>query len=245
MSEEGAPPGADARAELVAKLAHEVRGPVTTLRGLAGTALAHYDGLSDQERRDFLELIRTEADRLERAVEHVALALRLDAGSVRVDARVHDLAPVVRAAVEAEDPSGHPVEVRAHDAIEASFDPAHVTTVVRELVRNAVAFSPPEAAVVVAVRPEGDRAVIEVTDGGPGIPSERRDEVFRRFAGWRPVGYETVPGTGLGLFIAEALVSRQGGSISIEDAPGGGTMLAVRLPGVGSRGTGDDDAADL
>jgi signal transduction histidine kinase len=229
----------------VARLAHEVRGPVTTLRGLAGTALAHYEGLTDTERRDFLELIRTEADRLERAVEQVALALRLDAGSVRSDVGAHDAVSVVRAVVETEDPGEHPIEVRAGAPVEASFDPSHLTTIVRELIRNAVLYSPGHAPVVVAVRKDGDDATVEVSDRGPGIPRDRREEVFERFARWRPAGYETVPGAGLGLFIARALVTAQGGSISIEDAPGGGTMLTLRLPGVGSRGTGDDDAADL
>jgi two-component system sensor histidine kinase TctE len=245
VSEDAAPPGAEDRAELVAKLAHEVRGPVSTLRGLAGTALTHYDGLSDEERREFLTLIRTEAERLERAVEHVAMALRLDADSVRPAPGAHDLAATARAVVEAEDPGEHPIEVHADGSIEASFDPSLVGTVLRELLRNAIAYSPPDAAIAVAVRTDGDHGVVEVRDGGPGIPSEQRQAVFARFAGWRPAGYETVPGTGLGLFIARALASRQGGSISIEDAPGGGTMLTVRLPGVGARGTGDDDAADL
>jgi signal transduction histidine kinase len=91
----------------------------------------------------------------------------------------------------------------------------------------------------------GDDALIEVRDRGPGIPPERRDEVFRRFADWRPAGYETVPGTGLGLFIASALVRLLGGSISITDPPEGGTMLAVRLPPEGATESADDDAADL
>ena len=82
---------AEDRAELVARLAHEIRGPVSTLRGLAGTTLTHYEGLDDAERREFLELIRQEADRLERVVEEVALALRLDAGRLTFDRRSADV----------------------------------------------------------------------------------------------------------------------------------------------------------
>lgn len=245
MSDGPAAPGADERAELVAKLAHEVRGPVTTLRGLAGTALTHHDRLSDAERREFLELIRVEAERLERAVQQVVLALRLDAGSVRFDVGVHDLVALVRSAVGSVSAPGATIEVRAEAPVEAAFDPSLLSAVVHELVRNAVAFSAAGDPVTVAVRKDAEDAVIEVADRGPGIPAERRDEVFQRFSAWRPAGYETVPGTGLGLFIARALVRGLGGTISIEDRPGGGTMLAVRLPGVGARGTGDDDAADL
>lgn len=242
---DAAPPGADERAELIARLAHELRGPVTTLRGLAGTAIAHYEGLSDDERREFLGLIRIEAERLEAAVEQIALSLRLDAGSLPVRRDRHDLAAVVRAAVEAERPGDRAIEVEAPRSLDATFDPSAVTTVVRQLVRNAATFSPAGAPVVVSLRQDGREVVLEVRDRGPGIPPERRDEVFERFAAWRPTGYETVPGTGLGLFVSRRLVRGHGGSISIEDAPEGGTMLAVRLPSENTRGSSDDDAADL
>lgn len=243
MSEDVARSDGDHRAELVARLAHEVRGPVTTLRGLAGTAIAHYDGLSDDERKEFLGLIRTEAERLEATVEQIALALRLDAGAIRIEPGRHDLAAIARSAVEAEDVGDHPLRVDAPEPVEATIDPRHLITVVRQLVRNAATFSPPEAPIAVAVRRDGDDAVLEVRDAGPGIPAERRDDVFERFAGWRPPGYETAPGSGLGLFIARALVREHGGWIAIEDAPEGGTMLAVRLPVEDARGT--NDAPDL
>jgi signal transduction histidine kinase len=245
VRDEAPPAGAEGRSELVARLAHEVRGPVSTLRGLAGTALAHYEGLSDEERREFLALIRTEAERLERTVEQVALAMRLDAGSVRFDIARRDVSAIARSVAETQDLQGHPVAIQADDAVEAPVDVSLLTTVLRELLRNAAAFSPPEATIAIATRRDGDHAVVEVRDAGPGIPPERRREVFERFAGWRPAGYETVPGPGLGLSIARRIVLEHGGSISIEDAPGGGTMLEVRLPGVGARGTGDDDAAHL
>jgi signal transduction histidine kinase len=239
------PAGADARADLVAKLVHEVRGPVSTLRGLAGTALAHYDGLSDDERREFLDLLRQEAERLEATVEQVALAMRLDAGTVGFDLRPSDLPELVRAAVARVDVGAHPVAVDADGPLEAVVDAARLTTVVEQLVRNAVTYSPADAPIAVRLRREGGEAILEVLDAGPGIPRERRAEVVERFAGWRPPGYETAPGAGLGLFIATRVVGEHGGSISIEDGPEGGTMLAVRLPLEGARGTGGDDAPDL
>jgi signal transduction histidine kinase len=245
MSRRATTDAAASLAELVSRLAHEVRGPLSTLRGLVGTALTHYEGLSDEERREFLELMRDEAERLEATVEQVVLALRLDAGAVRIDRRPHDLADVVRSAAEAEDVSDHSLEVDAGAAVVAPVDPAHLSTVVRELVRNAATFSPPDAPIVVRVGRAGDRAVIEVLDRGPGIPPGRRDEAFERFTVWRPRGYEAASGPGLGLSIARSIVEEHGGSIAIEDAPGGGTMLAVRLPLEDPRGTPVDDAADL
>jgi two-component system sensor histidine kinase KdpD len=239
------PDDAAGRAEIASKLAHEIRGPVSTLRGLASTALAHYEGLSDDERREFLGLIRHEAERLEATVEQVATALRLDAGSLSFDIRPHDLAGLVRAAVRSVDMGSHPLELEVPDELEAPVDAKHVATLVQQVVRNAATFSPPDAPIAATLRREGSDAVIEVVDHGPGIPEERREEVFERFAGWRPIGYEAAPGPGLGLFISRAIAAEHGGTIAIADTPEGGTMLAVRLPLEGAHGTAGDDAADL
>jgi len=217
------------RAELLGKLTHELRGPVSTIRGLVGTTLQHYDGLDDAERREFLGLIRQEADRLERSVEQVALALRLDAGTVRFDVRRQDLGAIVREAVDAVDVGAHPLEIDA-PAVEAPVDAALTGFAVRQLVENAAAYSPPEAPIAVRLRTDGGDAVLEVVDGGPGIPSERRESVFERFAEWRPVGYEDRPGTGLGLFLSRTIMREHSGDATINDYPTGGTMLVVRLP---------------
>jgi signal transduction histidine kinase len=133
------------RAELVSKLTHEIRGPVSTVRGLVGTTLAHYAALSDEERREFLRLIRREAERLERAVEQVALALRLDAGSLRFDIHPQDLGVIVREAVEAAETADRALEVDVADPVETPVDGFHIALVVRELIGNAVTFSQPDS----------------------------------------------------------------------------------------------------
>jgi signal transduction histidine kinase len=218
------------RAALVSKLTHAIRGPVSTIRGLAGTTLLHYDRLDDGERREFLELIRHESERLERTVEQIALALKLDAGTVRFDIRKQDLGVIVRGAVDATETGEHPLDVTAEDGIEASVDSIQIAFVIRQLLDNAVAFSPGDAPIVVALRRDGADVVIEVRDSGPGIPEDQREAVFERFAAWRPPGYEDRPGTGLGLFISRAIARAHGGDASVADAPAGGTMLIVRLP---------------
>lgn len=218
------------RADLVSKLSHEIRGPVSTLRGLVGTTQVHYDRLSDDERREFLGLIRHEADRLERTVEQVAMALKLDAGSLRFDIRPQDLGVVVREAAQAVDTGDHPLEVDTAESIEAPVDGVLIASVVRKLIDNAVAFSPPDSPITVGLRRDGDDALIEVADRGPGVPPDKREAVFERFADWRPPDYEDRPGAGLGLFISRAVAREHGGEASIADGPAGGTMLLVRLP---------------
>lgn len=212
------------------KLTHEIRGPVSTIRGLAGTTLLHYDRLSEDERKEFLRLIRHETDRLERAVEQVALVLRLDAGSLRFDIRSQDLGEIVREAVEGAETGDHPLALEVLGDIEGPADRTHIGTIVHQLIDNAITFSPPDAPIEVRLRREGSDALIEVIDRGPGIPPGKREAVFERFADWRPAGYEDRPGTGLGLFICRAIARQHGGDASIADGPAEGTMLIVRLP---------------
>jgi signal transduction histidine kinase len=232
------PPAGDRRsvAATVARVTHEIRGPVSTLRGLVATTLAHYDRLTDDERREFLGLMRHEADRLEATVELVSLALRLDAGSLRFDVRSHDLAAVVRDGVEHAQTDDRPIAIEAPDEVPADVDAARIAVAVRQVVENAVRYSPPGAPVVVRVRRDGSDAMIEVVDRGPGVPAERRGSVFERFTDWRPPGYEDRRGSGLGLFVTRAIARAHGGDAWVADDPAGGTMLTVRLP---RRGKGD------
>jgi K+-sensing histidine kinase KdpD len=220
----------ESRADLVSKLSHEVRGPVSTLRGLVGTTLAHYDRLSNDERREFLHLIKNEADRLERSVEQIALALKLDAGSVRFDLKRQDLGEIVREAVESANTGDHPVDVDAAESLETPVDGVLIASVIHQLIDNAASFSPADAPISVRLRRDGGDAVIEVADRGPGVPPDKREAVFERFADWRPPDYEDRPGAGLGLFISRAVAREHGGEASISDGPSGGTMLVVRLP---------------
>jgi signal transduction histidine kinase len=220
----------ESRAQLVSKLTHEIRGPVSTIRGIAVTTLAHYDRLTDDERQDFLRLIRHEAERLERAVEQVALALKLDAGSLRFDIRPRDLGEIVRDAGRTTETGDHPLEVDATEQVRAPADGTLIASAIGQLIDNAVTFSPPDSPITVRIRRDGGDALIEVADRGPGIPPDKRETVFERFSDWRPADYEDRPGTGLGLFICRAIAREHGGEASISDGPAGGTMLTVRLP---------------
>jgi len=217
------------RAEIAAMIAHEVRGPVSTIRGLAGTALSHYDRLTDDERRELLDLIEQESRRLLATVTQASTALKVDASTVSYDIRTNDLGTAVREGIAAADVGTHPITA---DLAEGLFDLDRrwIVEAVRQLLDNAAKFSPPEAPIHVATRLEDDGATIEVVDQGPGIPAERRDDVFDKYPNWRPDGYEQVAGSGLGLFLVRGIVHAHHGEVGIVDVPGGGTMLRVRIP---------------
>jgi signal transduction histidine kinase len=218
------------RAEIASVLAHDVRSPVATIKSLATTTTQSYDRLSDAERTEFIGLIEQEASRLLETVNQASLALKVDAGTVVHERRPVDLATVVREGIEAARKAGHYLTVELAPGVTVSADRRHLAEAVRQLVDNAAKFSPADAPIRVTSGSRDGRATIEVTDGGPGIPPERRAEVVARFANWRPEGYEDRTGAGLGLFICRGIVAEHGGELVIDEAPGGGTILRIRFP---------------
>ena len=130
------------RAEIASMIAHEVRGPAATVRGIASTSLTHYDRLSDDERREFLGMIETESRRLMTTVDQMSLALKVDAGSLRFDLVPQDLDGIVRAGAEAVGAADGRIDVDAETGIMIPADRTRMIEVVRQLADNAVKYSP-------------------------------------------------------------------------------------------------------
>ncbi len=217
------------RAEIAAMISHEVRGPVSTIRGLAGTALSHYDRLTDDERRELLDLIEQESRRLLATVTQASTALKVDAATVSYDIRIHDFGSTVREGIAAADVGVHPLVVDLAEG-QVALDMRWIVEAVRQLVDNAAKFSPPDTPVQVTTRIDDRGVTIDVVDEGPGIPLERREDVFDKYPNWRPDGYEQATGSGLGLFLVRGIVDGHDGEVVIVDAPGGGTMLRIWIP---------------
>jgi signal transduction histidine kinase len=232
----GEEPSDDAqqRAGLVSMVSHELRGPISTIKGLAVTTRTYYDQLPDDEKREFLGLIEQEADRMLEIVSQTSLAMKLSAGVLPLQRGPADLAAIVREGIGA---AGLGDDRRVDldlDEVTIDGDRTQLVEVVRQVVQNAGEYSPPDEPIAVSLALEGDDAIIRIVDRGPGIPEDKREHVFTTFPNWRPPGYEEVQGTGLGLFISQALVAEHRGQISVDGAPGGGTMLRIRLPRGGS-----------
>ncbi|HVF09105.1 MAG TPA: ATP-binding protein [Actinomycetota bacterium] len=218
------------RARLVSTIAHELRGPIATIKGIAATTRTHFAQLPEEDTLEFLELIEQESARMMEIVDEASLAMKLSAGLLTLQRAPADLSAIVREGVGAaalgED---RVVDLDLVD-LTVEADRTRLVEVVRQVVQNADDFSPRDEPIAVRSRREADHAVVEVIDHGPGIPEQEREHVFSTFPNWRPAGYEEVQGTGLGLFISRALVGEHHGQISIEEAPGGGTMLRILLP---------------
>ena len=120
-------------------------------------------------------------------------------------------------------------ETRYRDGV-LEVDRAALLQVVRILIENAIRHTPGDSQIRVAVRESGSHAELRVTDDGPGIPAEEHERIFERFARVDKARARELGGSGLGLSIARAIVSRHGGTISVTSVPPEGAAFSVRLP---------------
>ncbi|HEX6844518.1 MAG TPA: HAMP domain-containing sensor histidine kinase [Actinomycetota bacterium] len=221
----------EGRAEIAATIAHDVRGPVGTIKGLATTTRKSYDKLDDAQRVEFIGMIESESARLLRLVDQVAVGLKVDAGTLDLTRRLQEIAPLVRQAIERVEAGERTIQVDAPPDVRAAVDTRWFVEAVAQGLDNALRFSPEERAVRVEVRKgPDDGAIVTITDLGPGIPADQREAVFDKFVRWRPAGYEERQGAGLGLFICRGIARAHGGDATLDSPPAGGTMLRVRFP---------------
>ena len=219
------------RAELTSMIAHELKNPLMSIKGLAATGVRLYGSMTDEERKDFFRLIDSESTRLKLVLDELSTALKIDAGALVYDIRPEPLGPVVEQTVWRFPAGDHPVQVETQRGVAVAIDRGRFEEVLTNLLDNAAKFSPRDAPIRVrAFRNGDDSASVEVIDAGPGIRPEQRSGVFGRFSRDRPPGYEDVSGAGLGLFISAAHIKAQGGRIDIEEGPGQGTMLRLTVP---------------
>ncbi|MCI3948808.1 MAG: sensor histidine kinase [Acidimicrobiales bacterium] len=216
--------------QFVADASHELRTPVTTIRGYA--ELYRAGGLRGPGELDSaLRRTEDEAVRMGSLVEDLLLLARLDQGRPLQREPV-DLDVLARDAVRdagAVDPD-HPVTAVTAGGVVAPGDADRLRQVVTNLVGNARVHTPPGTAVEVRTFREGDRAVLEVADSGPGMPPEVAERAFERFYRADPARSRHQGGTGLGLAIVQATVDAHAGAVRLRTAPGQGTTVRVELP---------------
>ncbi len=215
----------DRQDRFVADASHELRTPLTRMRSELEVDLAHAE-TADREttERSVLE----EVGSLEHLVDDLLLLARLDAARPRRPTPIA-LDEVVAAEVDALAPgTTTEVVVDATGPSPVVGDGEELRRVVRNLLANAVRHA--RSRVTVALRADAHQVTLVVADDGPGIPPTERDRVFERFTRLDDARSVDTGGAGLGLAIARELVVRHGGTIAVEDSPGGGAALVVRLP---------------
>jgi signal transduction histidine kinase len=227
-------------AELIATVAHELRSPLTSVKGFTATLLQKWERFTDEQKKLMLETVDADADRVTRLIAELLDISRIDAGRLEVRRRPVDLAAALRRHIEYRVAAGSgPGEFRLllrGPLPELWADPDKLDQVLGNLLENAVRHGggtvtiEVEPAKVPADAPAGHGRVKEgtavtVSDEGPGIPDEAMPRVFTRF--WRG---SKRGGTGLGLYIVKGIVEAHGGTVGVGRAPGGGARFRFILP---------------
>lgn len=221
--------------EFIANVSHELRTPVTAIKGYAQTL--KQGGLEDKKRRlDFVDTIERNADRLTGLIDAL---LRISALNERPTprrrpVRLSGLARRCAAAAATQARSNRVVlRVGVPAALKASADPGQIRDVLRALVDNAVKFSRPGGQVAIKAREAGGEAVVSVEDRGIGIPERDFPRLFERF--FRGRNARRLPGSGLGLSIAQQIVAAHGGRIWADARRRRGAAFRFTLPLAGAQ----------
>jgi excisionase family DNA binding protein len=221
------------RDEFLSIAAHELRTPITSLRGYAQLAQRRLerDGQVAPERVvPALEAVSGQAGKLSRLVDQLLDISRLEAGKLVLQTHPADLTMLVAQVVSSARTwsDQHEIVLSAPNSLLAEVDPLRLEQVLTNLLDNAIKYSPDGGRIEVTLLRLGATAELSVRDFGLGIPPEQRERIFDRFYQAHANGY--LSGMGLGLHIAREIVELHGGTIRAEFPPDGGTRLVVTLP---------------
>jgi signal transduction histidine kinase len=243
------------RADLVTTVAHELRSPLTSVKGFTATLLAKWGRFTDDQKRVMLETVNADADRVTRLITELLDVSRIESGRMEIHRELVNTPERVEKIVAGRVAAGEPADrfrvVVTGELPETWLDADKVDQILGNLVENAIRHGAGTVTVVVepvdavatrgtsragavpgapgglrGVWPGGEPAVaVSVRDEGDGIPPELVPRVFRQF--WRTTRRG---GAGLGLFIVKGLVEAHGGTITVQRAPGGGAEFRFIMP---------------
>ncbi len=214
------------RSDLVATVAHELRSPLTGVKGFVTTLLNKWDLLHDDQKKLMLTTVSADSERLSRLITELLDVARIDTGRLPLYPRDIDPVPIVRRVVDlAGSSTARPIDADAllDEDVQIFADPDKFAQVMTNLVDNALRHG--SGQVRLSLQPGPDEVVFVVDDEGDGIDEEIRTRVFTKF--WK---YGTGGGSGLGMYIVGGLTSAHGGRVGIESSPSGGARVLVRWP---------------
>ena len=219
------------RADLVSTVAHELRSPLTSVKGFTATLLAKWTRFTDDQKLVMLETVNADADRVTRLITELLDVYRIESGRIEVHRELVDIPARVRKVISGRVAAGDAEDrfrVQVADGLpETWLDVDKVDQILVNLIENAVRHGAGTVTTVVGptVVAGVPGVAVSVRDHGPGIAPELASRVFRQF--WRA---KRRGGAGLGLFIVKGLVEAHGGAIAVHQAPGGGAEFRFTMP---------------
>jgi DNA-binding response OmpR family regulator len=215
-------------------VSHELKTPLTAIKGAAATALGSVIPLDEREIRELFQIIDEQGDRLRDLVSNLLDMTHIEAGRLSVSPKPAALRAILEEARATFVRSGGSQELRItvpDDTPSVSVDSARIVQVVANLLANAARFSPPTAPITVEVEHDSISATVHVRDQGQGIPKEKQHNLFKKFARLHEDEGRKLSGSGLGLAICKGIVEAHGGRIWVQSAgEGKGATFSFTLP---------------
>jgi two-component system, OmpR family, sensor histidine kinase KdpD len=228
-----------ARDEALAIVSHDLRTPLTAIKTSVSTLRKPGTPLTEATRSELLGTIDAEADRLVHFVGDALAMTRLEAG-ITPDPQWNALGEIVAAVLDRTGPilGERPITFDVPDTLPlARFDAGLLDQALSNVLENVGVHTPPGSPISILGRVQDGAVRVEVSDSGPGIPLELREQVFAKFLRLNDAN----SGTGLGLAIARAAAVALGGQLSVEDSPLGGARLVLLVPNQATGGPGSDN----
>lgn len=221
------------RRDFIANVSHELRTPLTSIRGYAETLLDSDDGFGSNS-KDFLQVIRRNAERMSRLTEDLLVLARVESGEEKLDLKPHSAPQLVAEAVNSMQESAKAAEMElvteVVPPVRVIADNYAVHQVFSNLISNAFRYAPTGRKVVVGASEQQHLVEFFVRDFGPGIASEHLPRIFERFYRVDKARSRETGGTGLGLAIVKHIILNHGGSVRVDSAVGHGSTFFFSLP---------------
>ena len=232
------------RSEIISTVSHELRTPLTFIKAYADSLLRPDAKLDAATRDEFLGKINGKTDELRELIDKLLLSAKIEAGAQKINREPLLIPRLAKTAVEEVQARGEKHDFKV--SFPAAFpviegDARAVEQVLRNLIENAVKYSPEGGPIEVSGRVDGDAVVVTVSDRGIGIPRRDQERVFERFYRVENKTVRGTSGSGLGLSIARGHVMAHGGIIRLESTPGQGSRFSFSLPLEKNRDEGADD----
>jgi two-component system sensor histidine kinase KdpD len=215
---------------LLDALAHDFITPLTSIKSAITTVRSEYR--HEPEEDDFLAVVEEEADKLGGMVNETVDMARIEPGKTRIQRRQLSVAELIGASVDRMKSAldGRPLEVEIQDGISSvNADPDMMGLALRQLLGNAIKFSPPGSKIAIYAQQANEIVTIKVRDQGPGVPPDEVAAIFERFYRGRRT-QEWSPGTGMGLSIARDIITAHRGRLWVENVPEAGAQFSFTLP---------------
>ena len=215
---------------LISDISHQVKTPVSNLQMVTDTLLTK--PVSEEERMDFLQGIRSQTDKLDFLFQALVKTSRLETGAIRLEKKdsslFHTLAQAMSSIVYAAEKKEIAVSVDCPENLIISHDSKWTSEALFNLLDNAVKYTLPGGKISVSVVLWEMYVEVKVTDTGKGISESNQASIFRRF--YREEEVHEQQGVGIGLYLAREIVTRQGGYIKVVSEPGHGSEFSIMLP---------------